>query len=152
MEDFQSISLASHDCRRLISQATIIRIVISLKRREDEIISEMIAYCGLNCAKCSAFKATRAKDSERKKQLAKKWTEGLKVEFKSEDIDCDGCMSNVISGWCRKICKIRPCAEERKVKTCAHCDDYPCEKLKEFLSNEPVATENLKKLRKILQV
>jgi len=115
-------------------------------------MSDMIAYCALNCAECNAFKATQAKDSERKKQLAKKWTEELKVEFKPEDIDCDGCMSNRISGWCRKICKIRPCAEERKVKTCAHCDDYPCKKLKEFLSKEPVAKKNLEEIWKTLQV
>ncbi len=115
-------------------------------------MSYMIAYCGLNCAECNAFKATQAEDSERKKQLAKKWTEGLKVEFRPEDIDCDGCMSNRISGWCQRICKIRPCAEERKVKTCALCDDLQCEKLKEFLSEEPVAKKNLEEIRKTLRV
>jgi hypothetical protein len=115
-------------------------------------MSEMIAYCGLDCAECNAFKATQAKDAEWKRNLARKWTEGTKFEFKSEDIDCDGCKSNVISGWCRKICKIRPCAEERKVKTCAHCEDYQCGKLKEFLSNEPVATANLEKIQKTLRV
>ena len=115
-------------------------------------MSDMIAFCGLNCAECSAFKATQTKDSERKKQLAEKWTEGLKVEFKPEDIDCDGCISDRISGWCRIICKIRPCAEERRVKTCAHCDDYPCKRLKEFLSEEPVAKRNLEEIWKTLQV
>jgi hypothetical protein len=113
---------------------------------------EMIAYCGLNCADCNAFKATQVKDAQRKTELARKWTEGLSVKFTLEDIDCDGCMSDRISGWCRKICKMRPCAEERKVKTCAHCEDYPCEKLKEFLSNEPVAAQNLEKIRKSLNV
>jgi hypothetical protein len=115
-------------------------------------MSEMIAYCGLNCADCNAFKATQAKDAQRKVELAKKWTEGLNVKFTPEDIDCDGCMSDRISGWCRKICKIRPCAEEREVKTCAYCEDYPCAKLKEFLSNEPVATQNLERIRKSLNV
>jgi len=107
----------------------------------------MIAYCGLDCAECSAFKATQAKDAQRKSQLAKKWTEGLNVKFTPEDIDCDGCMSDRISGWCRKICKIKPCAEEKKVKTCAHCEDYVCDKLKQFLSNESVATGNLEMIR-----
>jgi hypothetical protein len=114
-------------------------------------MSEMIAYCGLNCSECRAFKATQAKDSERKKKIAKQWSEELKIQFKPEDINCNGCKSNVISGWCRKICKIRPCAETKKVKNCAHCTDYPCEKLKEFLSNEPVATTNLEKIRLTLQ-
>jgi hypothetical protein len=115
-------------------------------------MAEVIAFCGLDCAKCDAFKATQTRNLEGKKQLAKKWTDELKVEFKPEDIDCDGCMSNVISGWCRKICKIRPCAEERKVKTCAHCNDYQCGILKDFLSREPVATENLEKIRRTRRV
>jgi hypothetical protein len=40
-------------------------------------MSEMIAYCGLDCNECRAFEATQAKDFERKKQIAKQWTEGL---------------------------------------------------------------------------
>ena len=111
----------------------------------------MIAYCGLDCGKCRAFIATQAEDSGRKKEIAKEWTKGLNVEFKPEDINCNGCTSDTISGWCTKICKIRPCAEERKVKTCAHCNDYPCEKLKEFLSNEPDATKTLEEIRKTLK-
>ena len=115
-------------------------------------VSETIAYCGLDCRKCDAFTATQAEDSERKAEIAKRWTEGLGVEFKPEDIDCMGCMSDKISGWCTKICKIRPCAEVRKVKTCAHCEDYLCEKLREFLSNEPKAAKTLEEIRKTVAV
>jgi hypothetical protein len=98
------------------------------------------------------FKVTQAKDYEQKKQIAKRWSDQFDVKFKSEDVDCKGCKSDVLSGWCLKICKVRPCAEERKVKTCAHCDDYPCEKLKELLKTiEPAAAENLEKIRKTLQ-
>jgi hypothetical protein len=110
----------------------------------------MIAYCGLDCGKCRAFNATQTRDVERKKEIAKEWTKGLNVEFKPEDINCKGCMSDTLSGWCTKICRIRPCAEEREVKTCAHCGDYPCEKLKEFLSNEPEAAATLEEIRKTL--
>jgi hypothetical protein len=122
------------------------------QEKENKIVSEMIAYCGLDCGKCKAFKATQTKDSERKKKIAKQWTKGLNVEFKPEDVDCKGCKSDTISGWCRKICKIRPCAEDKKVKTCAHCDEYVCSRLKEFLPDEPVAKKNLEKIRKTLQV
>jgi hypothetical protein len=111
-------------------------------------MSDMIAYCGLNCAECNAFEATKANDSEQKKQLAIKWTEGLEIEFKPEDIDCNGCRSESISGWCRKVCKIRPCAEDREIKSCALCDDYPCDKLNEFLSKEPMARRNLDEIWK----
>jgi hypothetical protein len=113
-------------------------------------VSEMNAYCGLDCGKCKALRATQANDFELKKQMAERWSDNG-VKFKPEDIDCRGCKSNVISGWCRKICKIRPCASEKKVTTCAHCDQYQCDKLKEFLKNEPMAAENLEKIRKTLQ-
>jgi hypothetical protein len=113
-------------------------------------MSEMIAYCGLHCEECKAFKATQTKDIEWKKQIAKHWTDELKVELKPEDVDCNGCKSDVISGWCRKICKIRPCAVTRKVQTCAHCSDYLCAKLKEFLPGEPDAAKSLEEIRKAL--
>lgn len=111
----------------------------------------VIAYCGLDCGKCRAFKATQIGDFQLKEQIAKDWTKGLGVEFKPEDIRCNGCMSDTISGWCTKICKVRPCAEERRVKTCAHCDDFPCEKLTAFLANEPEAMKNLEETRKTIR-
>lgn len=114
-------------------------------------MSDMIAYCGLDCGECNAYETTRTRDLEKKKQMARQWSDGTKVEFTPEDIDCDGCWSNRISGWCRKICKIRPCAEQRKVKTCSHCSEYPCGKLGEFLANEPTAKQNLESIRKTLQ-
>jgi len=114
-------------------------------------MSEMIAYCGLDCSECKILKVTQAKDYEQKKQIAKHWYDQFKIKFIPEDVNCEGCKSDVLSGWCRKICKMRPCAEERKVITCAHCGDYSCVKLKEFLKDEPVATKNLEKIQKTLQ-
>ena len=95
--------------------------------------------------------ATQVEDLERKKQIAERWARELNTEFTTQDIDCDGCLSQRISGWCQRICLIRPCAEKRNVETCAHCSDYPCEKLEKFLSNEPAAKEYLEETRKSLQ-
>lgn len=120
---------------------------VECDQKELKAMSEIIAYCGLDCGKCEAFAATQANDLERKTEMAKRWTEGLDVEFKPEDIDCIGCKSAKISGWCTKICRIRPCAEAKCVQTCAHCDDYPCTQLKHFLSNEPKAARNLEGIR-----
>ncbi len=113
----------------------------------------MIAYCGLDCNVCKVFKATQMNDIDWKRQIAKHWSDQGEIKFKPEDATCRGCKSDVISGFCRQICQIKPCAEKKKVETCAHCEDYPCRKLKEFLSNEdPFATENLEKIRKSLKV
>lgn len=114
-------------------------------------MSEIIAHCGLDCAKCDALTATQMNNIE-KEEMAKRWMEGLNVKFNPEDIDRAGCMSDKISGWCTKICKIRPCAEARKVKTCAHCENYPCEKLEKFLSNEPKAARTLEGIRRTLAI
>jgi hypothetical protein len=111
-------------------------------------MSEVIAYCGLDCSKCDAFMATQAEDPERMKQIAERWTRELGTEFTAQDILCDGCQSQRISGWCQKICLIRPCAEKRNVETCAHCDGYQCEKLEKFLSDEPAAREYLEETRR----
>ena len=112
---------------------------------------EMIAYCGLDCNECKAFRATQLRDIEWKKQIAQHWSDQGEIKFKPEDVDCHGCRSDLISGFCRKLCRIRPCAEEKKVKTCAHCNNYLCEKLKEYLSGDLVAAENLEMIRKTLQ-
>jgi hypothetical protein len=108
---------------------------------------EMIAYCGLNCDECSILKASRAKDYEQKKQIAKRWSDQFEIKFEPEDVTCEGCKSRVLSGWCRIICKVRPCVQEKKVKTCAHCENYPCDILKELLKDEPLAAKNLEAIR-----
>lgn len=109
----------------------------------------MIAYCGLDCSVCKVFKATQTNDIEWKKQIVKHWSDQGEIKFTPDDATCHGCKSDVISGFCRKLCQVKPCAEEKKVKTCAHCENYPCGKLKEFLTNEdPVAKKNLEEIRK----
>jgi len=113
-------------------------------------MSEMTAYCGLICSECKAFKATQANDVERKKSIAKFWSDQGPVKLVAEDVDCRGCKSDLVSGFCRRICEIRPCAVERKVETCAHCTDYPCDKLKDYLSTDPGAAANLEKIRKTI--
>lgn len=113
-------------------------------------MNEMIAYCGLDCRNCDAFKATRAEDLKQKKRIAERWNRKFHKEFTAQDIECDGCLTSRISGWCRSICLVRPCAIERGVETCAHCGDYPCVKIKSFLSDEPEATAKLEEIRKSL--
>ncbi len=113
-------------------------------------MNDIIAYCGLDCSKCDAFMATQAEDTKRLKEIAERWTRELKTEFSAQDILCDGCCSQRISGWCQRICLIRPCAEQRNIRTCAHCSDYECEELKRFLSDEPTAKEYLEETRKLL--
>lgn len=112
-------------------------------------MSEMIAYCGLDCSKCDAFIATQAGNIAQKEKIAERWSRELNMEFTSEDITCDGCKSERLSRWCQNVCKVRPCAVGNGVSTCANCNAYACENLNEILSDEPEAKAVLDEIRKL---
>ena len=38
--------------------------------------------------------------------------------------------------WSGLGCFFRQCTEEKKIPTCAFCDDFPCEELERFYMNE----------------
>jgi hypothetical protein len=46
-----------------------------------------------------------------------------------------------------KKCQIRKCASQKGVENCAYCDEYACEKLKEFFVTEPDARERLDEIK-----
>jgi len=118
--------------------------------RAAHAVSEVIGYCGLVCSRCSAFVATQRNDEAAKSRIAARWSKDFYVKFGKEDITCDGCLSERVSGYCRNVCKVWPCAHERGIKTCAHCAEYPCEKLMRFLSHEPKAKSRLDAIRRSL--
>jgi len=113
-------------------------------------MDEIIAYCGLVCNKCPAFIATKENDAAAKKKIAEAWSRQFGLEFRPEDINCDGCLleDGRLSVFCRKICEVRPCARAKNVENCAYCEQYACEKLKKFLARAPEAKTTLEEIRK----
>ena len=112
-------------------------------------MTEMIAYCGLNCTQCPSLIATAANDIEALKATAKKAQEEWGVmDATWETVQCTGCKgSGVRIAYCAD-CAIRACAEEKGVETCAHCDDYEtCETLYAFIAEIPEAQQNLAAIR-----
>jgi hypothetical protein len=92
---------------------------------------EQIAYCGIDCCKCPAFRATIDNDDTLREKTAKLFSTG-RVLLKKEDIHCYGCHSDyTLTKLCR-LCKIKACAEMKEVNTCAECENYPCWKIEEF--------------------
>jgi hypothetical protein len=112
-------------------------------------MDKIIAFCGLVCTECPAFIATINDDDKEREKIAKQWAKEFKHEFKIEDINCDGCLSTKGRhiGYCN-ICEIRSCATGKKVKNCAYCEDYLCEKLNNFLKMAPHAAKSLDEIRK----
>jgi len=116
-------------------------------------MERIIGICGLNCLTCPVYIATQKNDDQERKKLAEQWsTDAFPLE--PEDINCEGCLveEEKLSKFA-KSCEVRACALEKNLKTCAHCDEYPCEKLdklwKMFNASEAKAT--LDKIKKSFQ-
>lgn len=106
----------------------------------------MIAFCGLDCAQCEAYKATQANDDAAKLAVARKWEKEFHIpKVELSDVTCDGCTTfgKRLSGYCTQ-CKVRECAVAKGVVNCAYCTEYAsCTTLNGFLANVPVAKANL---------
>lgn len=110
-------------------------------------MSNMIAYCGLDCAQCGAYKATVTNDDGMRRATAKEWSEMFGATVDPLSINCLGCRSEQLFSHCKE-CNIRACGSERAVDNCAVCGDYGCSKNAEFMSMAPEAKENLENIRK----
>ena len=114
-------------------------------------MAKMIAFCGLYCTGCDAFPTNQKKMiADEKIKIAEKWSRlfGHGHTIKLEDMNCDGCLSEGGRLWSHcASCEIRKCGKERKVKNCAYCSDYACEKLKNNSSEAKTNLEEIKKSR-----
>ena len=110
-------------------------------------MTKMIAYCGLDCEKCDAYRATVGNNDALREKTAKLWSEWNKTRITPDQINCRGCRADgVKSVYCESMCAIRRCAAAKGVETCGACPDMEnCRILGEILSNNPEASENLKK-------
>ena len=120
------------------------------KERKKETMEKMIAFCGLVCSDCPAFIATQKNDDSERQKVAELWS-SEEFHIKPEDINCDGCLAveGKLISFC-KDCNIRQCGLEKKVKNCAYCTDYPCEKLTKCHERSPEARATLDEIRKNL--
>lgn len=116
----------------------------------------MMAYCGLLCDGCPIHLATLETDLIRKQAMREDIVRQCATEYginiQLRDVtDCDGCTAETgrIFSGCRN-CTIRNCARERGVENCAHCGDYPCEKLDDIFGQEPDAKVRLDAIHQAL--
>jgi hypothetical protein len=107
----------------------------------------MIAPCGLDCAECPALLATRAGDREKAQQTAELWKRQFGLDLSVDQLWCDGCLSSGRKSAHCAECKIRACALEKNLPTCAPCDEYPCQLLSEFFKFVPDAKNTLDRIR-----
>lgn len=80
------------------------------------------SYCGLYCGACDTLIANM---ENRVDKLAE--SRGRSPE----ELRCNGCKTNINSVYWRD-CKLKKCAEEKKVEFCSECPEYPCQRLMDF--------------------
>ena len=96
-------------------------------------MEKITAYCGMNCAECAAFIATKNDDQTLREKTALEWSE---PDYKCtpEMINCAGCKSDgMLFRYCSE-CEVRKCALSKGVATCEECSELKtCKIFKDFL-------------------
>jgi len=112
-------------------------------------MSDLIAFCGIDCAGCKGFIATQKADPKMKKAVAEEWSKEYGHPFKPEDINCLGCAPSdgPHLAYC-DVCEIRKCGIQKKVQNCAYCAEYKCGKLEKYHEIAPQAKGRLERIRK----
>ena len=112
---------------------------------------KIIAFCGILCSKCPAFKATLADDEEALSKQAEEWSSD-EYPLTAADLGCDGCIyeDKRAAKFCQE-CDVRQCAFAKGVDNCAHCDEFPCDKLEKPWSTSVDAKATLEEIRRSLK-
>ena len=111
----------------------------------------MIAYCGMDCSKCTCYVATREDSNIKRREVAEKWSIQYNSDIKPEHINCTGCKADGVKFFfAENTCVIRKCNIEKGNNNCAECSEYKCQKLKDFIEQAPIVGDALEKLRKKL--
>jgi hypothetical protein len=101
-------------------------------------MERLIAYCGLDCAACNAYLATKANDAALIERTAAEWSEMYHSNVTAKDVWCDGCTTQAgrLFGHCAE-CNIRACALAHQVANCGVCSEYCCDTVASFLEMAP---------------
>jgi hypothetical protein len=98
---------------------------------------EMTAPCGLDCFNCIVYLANE--NQEFREKISKKT--GIPVE----KAVCKGCRNE--NGKCPLLpieCHVFPCAENRGVRFCIECSDFPCDHLHPYADKASEVPHNTK--------
>ena len=86
---------------------------------------DLAAPCGLYCGVCGIYIAHRDNNLKFKERLTQVYDVGV------EDIECEGCLSDVPFKYCR-VCVIKACTADKDIEGCHQCDDFPCKYIDDF--------------------
>lgn len=92
-------------------------------------MEKMIAACGNDCAACPRYvKHPYEKTEDELRHTAELWKKiGYRDKVVTNDeISCTGCKPE---NWCRY--HVIKCCVEKGISTCASCQEYPCDSIRE---------------------
>jgi len=112
-------------------------------------MNRMMAYCGIMCDECQAYKATVTNSNELRKGTAGQWSKMFHHDIRPEQINCRGCRSEVRFAQC-EVCEVRLCNLERQIDHCGDCDSFLCSKARTIVDHVPGAKERLEASRRCL--
>ena len=86
----------------------------------------IIAKCGRRCDLCPAYETNITSDAD-KQRMSDAWKKYCGFDVPPDVIkSCSGCLA----GGGDETCTVRPCAIEKNLDNCAHCEQFACDKLK----------------------
>ena len=92
--------------------------------KQDRGLRKLAGVCGIYCGTCPIYLAYQENDADMLKEISN--SRGVPIE----KVRCDGCLSDHRFSDCRHGFLI--CANEKKVTWCFQCNDFPCQRLKDF--------------------
>ncbi|MBY8985745.1 MAG: DUF3795 domain-containing protein [Candidatus Lokiarchaeota archaeon] len=105
-----------------------------------------MAACGLICGTCHIHLAPE------NPKIAKKLVEDFKGRWenvKPEDFNCIGCWGEDDEMW-SSGCEIRKCCiKDKNLNYCYECQEFPCQKLKEWANKDKKYEAALERLKNI---
>jgi hypothetical protein len=112
---------------------------------------EMTACCGLDCAVCPAFIATKNNDEELRIKTAALWSKEYGANISPKDVHCSGCTTEGKKFHHCEVCEIRKCCAEKNIENCAFCPEYACKKIIDFFGFVPDAKLTLDRIKESIK-
>lgn len=103
-------------------------------------MAEVLSYCGYRCDRCPAYHANLTSDDDRKR-VQEGWIKYYDHRVEVNEVDCRGCSAGPREG--NPDCRVRPCAVEKGLRTCADCDEFACDKIaRQMDAIKPIAQKH----------
>lgn len=103
-----------------------------------------MAYCGIMCDECPAYKATAGNNDELRKNTAGQWSKMYSADIRPEQVNCLGCRSDIRFSHC-DVCEVRACNLKKQLEHCGGCGSFSCSKENFILEHVPGARERLRR-------